>query len=188
MAILGGISKCKGAGLCRRFLGRLSQAQLIAYVAEGCSKMGIESWERRARGYRIQLLSLQTLHQAVPWSLPILNSSASILHGVKELECFLPEKNIFPWLLKGREVLYKDRLKSRRLFQVPPVQRLHDVHIYFVVRCPDAGGAGFAAPIAKVFSIQAMQNPGITQKMNGNIRAQAMCPGGSFPCFSPDWG
>lgn len=38
------------------------QAQLIARVAEGCSKTGIKSWELRAQGYGIQLLGLQTLH------------------------------------------------------------------------------------------------------------------------------
>ena len=124
-------------------MSSLSQAPLTGTadcvrLAEGCSKMGIESWELRARGYRIQLLSLQKLHQAVPSSLPILNSSALILHGIKELLCFLQGRNILPWLLKGRGIWYKDRLKSRHLFQVPPVQRLHDVHIYSVVRCPDA--------------------------------------------------
>lgn len=138
MVILGGTCKCKGADLCPRFLSPLSPAQPILYVAEGCSKMGIESWEHKARGYRIQPLSLQTLHQAVPCSLPILNSSASILHSVKELLCFLPEENILPWLLKGRDVLSKDRLKSRRLFRVPPVQRLQNVCIYYVVSSPDA--------------------------------------------------
>ena len=138
MVILGGIGKCKGAGLCPHFLSPLSQAQPIAYLAEGCSKMGIESWERRAQGYRIQPLSLQTLHQAVPSSRPILNPSALILHGIKELLCFNPEGNIFPWLLKGRGVWDKDRLKSRHLFHVPPVQRLQDVHTDYVARCPDA--------------------------------------------------
>lgn len=49
-------------------------------------------------------------------------------------------------------------------------------------------GPGLAVPIAKAFSIQPMQNPGITQKMNASIKAQAMCPGGSFPCLSPEWG
>lgn len=98
MVILGGICKSKSAGLYRRFLGPLSQAQLIAYVAEGCSKMGIESWELRAQGYQIQPLNVQTLHQAVPSSIPTLNSSVSILHGIKELLCFLPERNILPWV------------------------------------------------------------------------------------------
>lgn len=135
MAVLGGICKSKGAGLCPRFLSPLSQAQPITYVAEGCSKMGIESWEHRAQGYRIQSLSLQTLHQAFASSLPILNSSASILHGIKEL---LPERNSLPWLLKGRGVWYKGRLKSTCLFQVPPGQRFQGVQIYYVARCPDA--------------------------------------------------
>lgn len=49
------------------------------------------------------------------------------------------------------------------------------------------GGPCLAAVIAKVFSVQAMKNPVIPQKTNGSIKAQAMCPGGNFPCLSPEW-
>lgn len=104
MAILREICKSYDAGLCPHFLSPLSQAQLIVYVAGGCSKMGVESWELRARGFQIQLLSLQTLHQAVPSSLPILNSSVLILHSTKELLSLVPEGNILPWLLKSRGI------------------------------------------------------------------------------------
>lgn len=51
MAVLREICKSKGAELCPHFLSPLSHAQLIVYMAEGCSKMGIESWELRAQGY-----------------------------------------------------------------------------------------------------------------------------------------
>lgn len=107
IAILREICKSSDAGLCPHFLSPLSQAQLIVYVAEGCYKMGIESIESGelgARGFPIQPLSLQTLHQAVPSSLPILNSSASILHSTKELLSLVPERNILPWLLKSRGI------------------------------------------------------------------------------------
>lgn len=104
MAILREICKSNDAGLCPHFLSPLSQAQLIVYMAEGCSKMGVESWELRARGFQIQPLSLQTLHQAVPSSLPILNSSVLILHSTKELLSLVPEGNILPWLLKSRGI------------------------------------------------------------------------------------
>lgn len=33
----------------------------------------------------------------------------------------------------------------------------------------------------KAFPVQASQNPGITQKINGSVKAQVMCPGGRFP-------
>lgn len=107
MAVLREICTSNSAGLCPRFLSPLSQAQLTVYIAEGCSKMdieSIESWELRAQRYQIQLLSLQTLHQAVPSSLAILNSSASILHSTKELLSLVPERNILPWLLKRRSI------------------------------------------------------------------------------------
>lgn len=107
MAVLREICKSSSAGLCPHFLSPLSQSQLIVYMAESCSKMGIESVESkelRAQGYQIQLLSLQTLHQAVPSSLPILNSCASILHSTKELLSLVPERTILPWLLKSRGI------------------------------------------------------------------------------------
>lgn len=99
MAILREICKSNSAGLCPHFVSPLSQAQLIVYMEEGCSKTGIESiesWELRAQGYQIQLLSLLTFHQAVPSSLPILNSSSSILHSTKELLSLAPERSILP--------------------------------------------------------------------------------------------
>lgn len=124
------------------------------------------------------MLSLQTLHQAVPSSLPILNSSASILHSTKELLC-LPEGNIFSQLLKSPGVCYKHRLKLRCLFQVPPMQRLQDVITFggvLMQRGPD-----LSALAGKAFPVQALQNPGITWKIDGSVKAQVMCPGGRFP-------
>lgn len=46
-------------------------------------------------------------------------------------------------------------------------------------------GPSFAAPIAKAFSIHEMQNFGITQKMNGSIKAQAMRPWRQFSLLEP---
>lgn len=186
MVILRGICKCRSAGPCPRFLSPLSPAQLIACMAEGCSKMGLKSWE-----CLIKPLSLQTLRQAVPSLLSILNSSALILHGIKELMC-LPEGNVFARLLKGRGMWYKG--SSRGVYSKFLLGRGDRMSIFITVEVSlMQRGPDLSAPTSKAFPIQAMQNPDITQKMKyksrvGSIKAQAVCSGGIFLGLSPQWG